>query len=70
MSKLNETISQLHSTYEKIGSELVVVKNVNFKLEKQIINLEKNEANSKQYSRGNNTELSGISNDIPKNDLV
>ena len=33
MCKLNETISQLHSTNEKIGSELVVVKNVNFKLE-------------------------------------
>ena len=32
--KLNDTISQLHSTNEKIRTELAVVKNVNTKLEK------------------------------------
>ena len=32
ISKLNDTISQLHSTNKKIRSELAVVKNVNTKL--------------------------------------
>ena len=63
--KLNNAISQLHSTNEKIRSELAVVKNVNTKLEEQIISLEKNQAKSEQYSRRNNIELSGIPNDIP-----
>ena len=33
VSKLNDTISQLNSTNEKITSDLLVVKNVNTKLE-------------------------------------
>ena len=69
ISKLNNTISQLDSTNEKIRSELAVVKNVNTKLEERIISLEKNQAKSEQYSRCNNTELSGIPNDIPEDNL-
>ena len=69
ISKLNDTITQLHSTNEKIRSELAVVKNVNKKLEVWIINLEKNQAKSEQYSRRNNIELSGIPNDIPEDNL-
>ena len=46
ISKLNNTVSQLHSTNEKIRSDLAVVKNVNTKLEEQIISLEKNQAKS------------------------
>ena len=48
--KLNDTITQLHSTNKKIRSELAVAKNVNTKLEEQIINLEKNQAKYDQYS--------------------
>ena len=48
--KLNDTITQLHSTNKKIWSELAVAKNVNTKLEEQIINLEKNQAKYDQYS--------------------
>ena len=69
ISKLNDTISQLHSTNEKITSDLLVVKNVNAKLEEQIISLEKSQAKSEQYSRRNNIELSGIPNDIPEDNL-
>ena len=69
ISELNNTISQLHSTNEKIRSELAVVKNVNTKLEERIISLEKNQSKSEQYSRRNNTELSSTPNDIPKNNL-
>ena len=43
-SKLNDTISQLHSTNKKIRSGLTVVKNVTAKLEEWIISLEKNQA--------------------------
>ena len=69
ISKLNDTISQLHSTNEKITSDLLVVKNVNAKLEERIISLEKSQAKSEQYSRRNNIELSGIPNDIPEDNL-
>ena len=48
--KLNDTISQLQSTNEKIRSGLTVVKNVNAKLEEQILSLEKSQAKSEQYS--------------------
>ena len=39
ISKLNDTITQLYSTNEKIRSELAVVKNVNKKLEERIIKI-------------------------------
>ena len=41
ISKLNDTISQLHCTNEKIRSELAVLKNINTKMEERIIKLEK-----------------------------
>ena len=69
LSKLNDTISHLHSINKKIRSKLAVVKNVNPKLEERIISLEKNQAKSEQYSRPNNIELSSIPNDIPENNL-
>ena len=69
ISKLNDTISQLHSSNEKIRSELAVVKNVYTKLEQRIISLEKNQAKSEQYNRCNNIELSGIPKDIPEDNL-
>ena len=47
--KLNDTISQLHSTKEKIRSGLTVVKNINAKLEERILSLEKSQAKSEQY---------------------
>ena len=69
ISKLNDAISQLHSTNEKIRSDLTVVKNVNAKLEERIISCEKSQAKSEQYSWHNNIELSGILNDIPEINL-
>ena len=67
ISKLNDRISMLHSTNEKIKSDLSIVKNVMVKLEERIISLEKIQAKSEQYSWCNNIELSGILNDIPEN---
>ena len=45
------------------------MKNVNAKLEEQIISLERSQAKSQQYSQCNNIELSGILNDIPEDNL-
>ena len=64
VTKYPSTVSQLHSTNEKIRSDLAVVKNVNTKLEEPIISLEKNQAKSGQQSRCNDIELSCIPNDI------
>ena len=69
ISKLNDAISQLHSTNETIRSDLTVVKNVNAKLKERIISLEKSHVKSVQYSPRNNVELSGIRNDIPEDNL-
>ena len=69
ISKLNDTISQLHCTNEKIRSELAVLKNINTKMEERIIKLEKNQAKSEQHSWRNNIELSGIPNVIPEDNL-
>ena len=69
ISKLNDTISQLHLGKQKIRSELAVVKNVNSKLEERIISLAKNQAKSEEYSHCNNTELPGIPNHIPENNV-
>ena len=40
------------------------MKYVNSKLEKRVINLQKNQAKTEQYSRRNNIELSGIANGV------
>ena len=45
------------------------MKNVNAKLEEQIISLEKSQSKSEQHSPRNNIELSGIRNDIPEDNL-
>ena len=57
------------ATNEKIISELLIVKNVNSNLEKCITTSEELQAKAVQYSRRNNVEISGISNDVLDNDL-
>ena len=69
ISKLNDTISQLHLTNKKIRSDLTVAKNVNAKMEGRIISLEKSQTKFEQYSQHNNIELSGIPNDIPEDNI-
>lgn len=69
ISNLNDLISHLDSRNQKIRIELAVVKSVNIKLEERIISLENSKAKSEQYSRRINTELSGIPNDMPEDNL-
>ena len=57
------------STNERLTSELTIVRNVNNSLENRIVNLEKELSKNEQYDRRNNVEISGISNQIPDQDL-
>ena len=50
-------------------SPVNVVKNVNNILENRIVNLENQLSKNEQYGRRNNVEISGISNDIPDQNL-
>ena len=50
-------------------NELTLVKKVNNVLENRIVNLEKQLSKNEQYDRRNNVEISGISNQIPDQDL-
>ena len=67
--KLTERLNDVVSTNEKISSELLIVKNVNFNLEKSITALEMLQAKAEQYNRMNHVEISGISIDVLDNDL-
>ena len=69
ISNLPETITKLATVKQQINSKLAIVKVVNSKLEKSVIDLEKKQAKSEKYSRRNNAEFSNSPNDIPDNQL-
>ena len=55
---------------KNITSEPVIVRNVNVKLRNRIVNVDKlQQAKADQYTRRNNVEISGISNEISDEDL-
>ena len=69
ISKLSENVDHLVTTNEKLNSELLIVRNVNQNLQNRIINLEKQQSKSEQYSRCNNVKISGISNEVSDQNL-
>ena len=72
IANLSNNVKSLVSTNERLTSELTVVKIVNSILENRIVNLEKQLSKNEQYGRRNicyNVEISGISNQIPDQDL-
>ena len=69
MANLSDNVKSLVSTNERLTSELTVVKNVNNILENRIINLEKQLSKNEQYGHHKNVKISGISNQIPDQDL-
>ena len=69
IANLSDNVKSLVSTNERLTSELPIVKNVNNVLENRIVNLEKQLSKNEQYGRRNNVEISGISNQIPYQDL-
>ena len=69
IANLSDNVKSLVSTNERLTSELSIVKNRKNVLENRIVNLEKQLSKNKQYGRHNNIEISGISNQIPDQDL-
>ena len=69
IANLSDNVKSLVSTNERLTSELSIVKNVNNVQENRIVNLEKQLSKNEQYGRRNNVEISGISNQIPDQDL-
>ena len=67
--QISDNVKILVNTNERLTSELTVVRNVNNILENRIVNLEKQLSKNEQYGRRNNIEISGISNQIPDQDL-
>ena len=68
-ANLSENVKSLMRTNERLTSKLMVVKNVNNILENRIVNLEKQLSKNEQYGCWNNVKISGVSNEIPGQDL-
>ena len=69
ISHSSENLAKLMESNEKLSSQFIVVKKVNTLLEKHVIELEKSQAKTEQYSRRNNVEISVISHEILDNNL-
>ena len=68
-ANLSENVKSLVRTNERLTSKLMVVKNVNNILENRIVNLEKQLSKNEQYGCWNNVKISGVSTEIPGQDL-
>ena len=66
IANLSDNVRSLVSTNERLTSELYNVNNI---LENRIVNLEKQLSKNEQYGCRNYVEISGISNQIPDQDL-
>ena len=69
ISKLSENVDRFVTANGKLNSELLIVRNVNQNLQNRIINLEKQQSKLEQYNRGNNIEITGISNEVSNKNL-
>ena len=69
VSRLSENLAKFMESNEKLSSQFIVVKKVNYLLKKRVIELEKSQAKEEQYSRRNNVEISGIPHEILDNNL-
>ena len=67
---LNNAISQVYSTNEKNKKGMCSCEKCKHtKLEEQIISLDKNQGKPEQWSRHNNSELSGLPTEIREDNL-
>ena len=69
IANLSENVKSLLSTNERLTSELMVVKNVNNILQNRIVNLVNQIFKNENYGRWNKVGISGVSNEIPNQDL-
>ena len=67
--QLSTTVNNLMTENQKISSQLVVVSNVYILLVTRVTELEKQQAKMEHYSRRNNVEISGISNEVSEENL-
>ena len=64
ISQLSTSVNNLMTKNGKISSQLMVVSNINNLVVTRVTELDKQQAKMEQYSRRNNVEISGISNEV------
>ena len=69
ISQLSTAVNNLMTGNRNISSQLMVVSNINTLLVTCVTELEKQQAKMEQYSRRNNVEISGISNEVSDKNL-
>ena len=69
LSNINKEVSELRSDFKKIESELSVSKNVNNKLHKRVVALERQCWGNNQYSRRECLEITGVPDSVINDDL-
>ena len=69
LSNINKEVSELRSDFKKIESELSVSKNVNNKLHKRVVALERQCWGNNQYSRRECLEITGVPDSVSNDDL-
>ena len=69
LSNINKELSKLRNDFKKVESELSVSKNVNSKLHKQVVVLERQCWRNSQYSRCGCLEITGVPDSINNDDL-
>ena len=68
--QLSTSGNNLMTENGKISSQLMVASNANTLLIARVTELEKQQAKMEQYSRRNNVEISGISNEVSDENLA
>ena len=69
LSNINRELSELRNDFKKIESELSVSKNVNSKLHKRVVALERQCWGNNQYSRRECLEITGVPDSVSNVDL-
>ena len=69
ISQLSTSVNNLTTENGKISSQLMTVSNENSQLVTRVTELENQQAKIEQYSRRNNVEISGISNEVSDENL-
>ena len=67
--EISTSVNNLMTENEKISSQLMVVSNINNLLVTCVTEPEKQQVKMEQYSRRNNVEISGISNEVSDENL-
>ena len=69
LSNINRELSELQNDFKKIKSDLSVSKNVNSKLHKRVVALEREGWGNNQYSRRECLEIIGVPDSVSNDDL-